>query len=114
MAEPTPGRGEAPLERIRDIEELERFARPLQGVEASGSKPKGPSLCYQCCNSMIYRRASSFDDVIRCTALTGSPIMPHDIAQCSSHWAQNRLSLSDMAELAYRVDGRKEHSEGYY
>jgi len=88
-------------------EELEKLALPLKTATAQ-PKPKGESLCYRCRNSMIYRRASSFDNIIRCNSLPNSPEMPHDIRECSEYTSPTQLSLCDMGEMAWRVDDREE------
>jgi hypothetical protein len=102
----------ARFNKYAEEQELERLALPLKGATAT-PKPKGDSLCYRCKHSMIYRRSSSFDYVIRCEALPGTPQMPHDIIECSEYRTVTSLSLADMSEMAYRVDDREEPKGPY-
>ena len=95
-----------------DLEcELERKPLVLKGV-GDAPKPKGASLCFRCTHSFIYRRkANEFNVTIICRSIDQT--MPHDIIECSGFGEQNRLDLSDMAQMARLIDDRKV-SQGPY
>lgn len=89
---------------------LERAALHLRDVIGE-RKPKGDSLCYRCANSIIQRRASSFDYTIHCNAL--NRMMPRDIIECSSYRRPNELSLYEMGQIAVLISD-KDREPGNY
>ena len=92
------------------MDDLERKVLHLR--DAIGErKPHGASLCYRCANSMIQRRASSFDYTIHCNALM-RPV-PHDIAECSSYRRPNELSLYEMGQIAILISDREKEPGNY-
>ena len=95
--------------RRLDSDEVERLAQPL--TTRLEAKPRGPSLCYRCSRSTIYRRGSSFDDTIWCNHLDKH--MPHDIIECSGYASPTELSLYDMSLMAHLINDRDEPTGPY-
>jgi hypothetical protein len=63
------------------------------------------SLCDRCAHGHIYRRRGARDVAVYCRSLHVQ--VPPDIAECSAFRAATALTLSDMMDLALRIDPRE-------
>lgn len=72
----------------------------------------GQNLCTGCKYSHVYRRRGAPHVAVYCQSLGRH--VPPDIVECSEFEAVATLSLSQMREIALRVDPRPGVNEGSY
>ena len=89
---------------------LERHARKIEGVNRD-SFVDTRSLCGSCRWSTITRQYSKNNRIIRCTEM--GLFVPEDIAECNSYSSIATLTLSQMAEMATLVGGKREALVGF-
>lgn len=98
------------VDRYELADRLEVAAKKLDGQRLSHFVDTR-SLCLSCREAIITRLASRNNRQIRCGAL--GRVVPDNIVECTAYRNITQLSLSQMVEIAYLIDNRKDRQGGY-